>query len=102
MTKQLRYAPDVRTPLKIMSHYRVYVHNVGKDTSLDTDDCGVTHAVVEGLENHSHHLYMDNYYSSPCLFQDLKCLGLVVPSEPTVVVCQMRSRQSCRRESFKD
>ena len=39
----------------------------GKDTSLDTDECSVTHAVVfkllEGLENRGHHVYMDNYKS---------------------------------------
>ena len=56
-----------------------YAQNTGKDTSLDTDDCSVTHAVVlkllEGLENRGHHVYMDNYYSSPSLFQHLRRLG---------------------------
>ena len=51
----------------------------GKDTSLDTDDGGVTHAVVlkllEGLENRGHHVYMDNYYSSPHLFHCMRRLG---------------------------
>ena len=43
------------------------------------DDVGVTHAVVlkllEGLEHRGHHIYMDNYYTSPALFQDLRRLG---------------------------
>ena len=58
--------------------YMAYVQNIGKDTSLDTDDCSVTHAVVlkllEGLENRGHHVYMDNY-TSPRLFQNLRHLG---------------------------
>ena len=36
---------------------------------------GVTHAtvlkLVEGLESKGHHLYCDNYYTSPALFHDL-------------------------------
>ena len=39
----------------------------------------MTHTVVlkllEGLENRGHHVYMDNYYSSPSLFQNLRRLG---------------------------
>ena len=39
----------------------------------------MTHAVVlkllEGLENHGHHIYMDNYYTSPSLFQNLRHPG---------------------------
>ena len=39
----------------------------------------MTHAVVlkllEGLGNRGHHVYMDNYYSSPSLFQNLRHLG---------------------------
>ena len=39
----------------------------------------MTHAVLlkllEGLENRGHHVYMDNYYSSPSLFQNLRRLG---------------------------
>ena len=38
----------------------------------------MTHAAVlkllEGLENRGHHVYMDNYYSSPSLFQNLRHL----------------------------
>ena len=56
------------------------IHNLqtGKDTSLD-ESSGVTHAVVlrlvEGLERKGHHVYMDNYYSSPVLFSSLQQLG---------------------------
>ena len=39
----------------------------------------MTHAVVlkllEGLEGRGHHIYTDNYYSSPALFGDLRHLG---------------------------
>ena len=52
---------------------------VGKDNSLDTSTVGATHAVVtkllEGLEGRGHHVYTDNYYSSPALFGDLRRLG---------------------------
>ena len=41
---------------------------------------GLTYAVVmklvEGLEHKGHHLYYDNYYSSPALFNDLRQLGI--------------------------
>ena len=51
--------------------------STGKDTSLD-ESSGVTHAVVlrlvEGLEHKGHHVYMDNYYSSPALFSSLQQL----------------------------
>ena len=61
-----------------MHTFTHYTHT-GKDTSLDRDDVGVTYAVVlkmlEGLENRGHHVYMDNFYTSPALFQDLRCLG---------------------------
>ena len=56
-------------------HMDIHIHE-GKDASLNTDDVGVTHAVVlkllEHLENHGHHIYMDNYYSSPALFQNFR------------------------------
>lgn len=62
-------------PSKISYMYMAYAQNTVKDTSLDTNDCSVTHAVVlkllEGLENCGHHVYMDNYYTSPSLFQNL-------------------------------
>ena len=53
--------------------------HTGKDTSLD-DSTGVTHGVVlkliEWLENRGHHVYMDNYYTSPTLFTSLLQLGV--------------------------
>ena len=40
---------------------------------------GLSHAIVtkllEGLENRGHHLYVDNFYSSPALFSDLLTKG---------------------------
>ncbi len=42
----------------------------------------VTYAVVlklvEGLEQKGHHLYCDNYYTSPTLFSSLRALGFGV------------------------
>ena len=59
--------------------YMMYTQNIGKHTSLVTDDCSVTYPVVlkllKNLENHGHHLYMDNYYTSPSHFQNLRHLG---------------------------
>lgn len=52
---------------------------VGKDDSLDTSAVGMTHAVVvkllEGLEGRGHHVYTDNFYTSPALYGDLRRLG---------------------------
>ena len=57
----------------------LYKYYTGKDDSLDTSKVGATHAVVlkllEGLEGRGHHVYTDNYYSSPALFGDLQRLG---------------------------
>ena len=57
----------------------LYKYHTGKDNSLDTSEVGATHAVVlkllEGLESRGHHVYTDNYYSSPDLFGDLQRLG---------------------------
>ena len=54
-------------------------HSIGKDDSLASDSCGLTHAVVlkllEGLEHRGHHVYTDNYYSSPDLFTALRDKG---------------------------
>ena len=54
------------------------MYTLGKDNSLDTTN-GFTHAVVmklvEGLENLGHHLYCDNFYTSPALFSSLWNLG---------------------------
>lgn len=50
-------------------------HSTGKDDSLAITNNGLTHAVVvkllEGLEHRGHHIYTDNYYTSPALFADL-------------------------------
>ena len=47
----------------------------GKDDSLAITNNGLTHAVVmkllEGVEHRGHHIYTDNYYTSPALFTDL-------------------------------
>jgi len=55
----------------------VYMH-VSKDTTLD-DSSGVTQVVVlklvEELEHKGHHLYRDNYYTSPNLFSSLHQVG---------------------------
>jgi hypothetical protein len=62
---------------------RVYL---GKDKTCATDTMTVTHAIVAGLtrrvENVWHKLYMDNFFSSPDLFNDLhrrkiNCCGTV-------------------------
>lgn len=57
----------------------VQIYYTGKDDSLDTSEVGATHAIVlkllEGLEGRGHHVYTDNYYSSPALFGDLQRLG---------------------------
>ena len=80
----------------------VYAQNTGKDTSLDTDDCSVTHAVVlkllEGLENRGHHVYMDNYYSSPRLFQNLRHLGFGACGTVRTNRRGVPEAISCRRE----
>ena len=34
--------------------------------------------LLEGLEGRGHHVYTDNYYSSPALFGDLQRLGFGV------------------------
>ena len=61
----------------IQVHQAIPVH-VGKDDTLDVDENGILYAVVmkllEGLDT-DHQIYMDNYYTSPTLFRDLKRLG---------------------------
>jgi hypothetical protein len=58
---------------------------LGKDRAYATDTMTATHATVAGLmrraENVGHKLYMDNFFSSPDLFDDLhsrkiNCCGL--------------------------
>ena len=55
------------------------VNNAGKDDSLAKADGGMTHAVVmkmvEGIEGRGHHVYVDNFYTSPQLFSDLRLSG---------------------------
>ena len=57
----------------------MYKYYTGKDDSLDISEVGATHAIVlkllEGLKGKGHHVYTDNYYSSPALFGDLRRLG---------------------------
>ena len=52
-----------------------YIIFTGKDDSLELNGKGLGHAVVlkllEGLEDRGHHVYLDNWYSSPALFDDL-------------------------------
>jgi hypothetical protein len=66
-----------------MYNMRVYS---GKDRTYATDTMAGTHAIVAGLtrrfENVGHKLYMDNFFSSPDLFDNLKsrkinCCGTV-------------------------
>jgi len=48
---------------------------IDKDDSLGTADVGMTQAVVmklvDPIKGRGHHVYMDNYYTSPQLFSDL-------------------------------
>ena len=84
--------------------YMVYTQNIGKDTSLDTDDCSVTHAIVlKLLETLWRIAVITSIWITtpvPVSFKicDILDLGHVVQSAPIDVVCQTRSRQSCRRE----
>lgn len=52
---------------------------IGKDESLQLGDRGHSHAIVmsllEGLEGKGHHVFTDNYYSSPALFAELREKG---------------------------
>ena len=52
---------------------------IGKDDSLGTTDVGMTQTVVmwlvDPIKGRGHHVYMDNYYTSPQLFSDLRDNG---------------------------
>ena len=56
-------------------HFCALTYTTGKDSSLDGAK-GHTHSVVmklvEGLEKKGHHIYCDNFYSSPALFTNLR------------------------------
>ena len=56
-----------------------YLFTLGNDESLQQGGRGHTHAIVvallEGLEGRGHHVYVDNYYTSPALFTELRDLG---------------------------
>ena len=63
--------------------------DAGKDKTLPLGEQGYPHAVVldllKGLERRGHHVYVDNYYTSPALFSDLRDCGDLEPvalSEP--------------------
>ena len=51
----------------------------GKDDSISTGENGMTHAVVmklvSPLKDRGHHVYTDNFYTSPCLFSELRESG---------------------------
>jgi len=51
----------------------------GKDDSLGSGDAGLTHAVVmrlvDPIKHRGHHVYTDNFYTSPQLFHDLRANG---------------------------
>ena len=52
---------------------------IGKDDSLGTADVTMTQAVVmrlvDPIKGRGHHVYMDNYYTSPQFFSDLRDNG---------------------------
>ena len=61
---------------------------LGRDSQCESPSMSATHATVTGftarLENVGHKLYMDNFFSSPALFDDLctktiNCHGTVRP-----------------------
>ena len=56
-----------------------YIIFIGKGDSLELDGKGLGHAVVlkllEGLEDRGLRVYLDNWYSSPVLFDDLHSKG---------------------------
>ena len=53
--------------------------DAGKDKTLPLGEQSYPHAVVldllKGLERRGHHVYVDNYYTSPALFSDLRDRG---------------------------
>lgn len=51
----------------------------GKENDSTPSDKGLSHRVVlslvSGLENKGYHVFTDNFYSSPALFNDLRGKG---------------------------
>ena len=62
-----------------MLNMYVYVYIYIQDDSLNIDGRNHSHAVVmklvEKLEGRGHHVYTDNFYSSPALFVELRERG---------------------------
>ena len=62
--------------------YTLYFLLTGKDDSLSRGDLGMTAAVVlrlvEPICGLGHHMYMDNLYTSPVLFRELRFRGFEV------------------------
>ena len=56
-----------------------YFYISGRDESFGSGEVGMTHAVVmmlvEDIRNKGHHVYMDNFYTSPALFAELRQCG---------------------------
>ena len=66
----------------ILTHSNYYLLIIGNDDTLNlSKDRTVTQAVVmrllKSLTETGHHIYMDNYYTSPNLFLEMKLAGLV-------------------------
>ena len=61
------------------AHRENYINHIGKDDSLRIADSGMTHAViiklVEPIKSRGHHVYKDNFYTSPQLFRGLRDSG---------------------------
>ena len=68
-----------KTNTYMYSTSNAYIIFTGKDDSLELNGKGLGHAVVlkllEGLEDRGHHAYLDNWYSSPALFDDRHSKG---------------------------
>ena len=72
------YAGMLKVIILTQSNY--YLLIIGKDDTLDlSKDRTVTQAVVmrllKSLKETGHHIYMDNYYTSPNLFLEMKLAG---------------------------
>ena len=67
-----------KSNMLVIENYTIIIY-IGKDESLSVGDRSYSHAVVlsllEGLEGRGHHVYKDNYYIAPALFNKLRDLG---------------------------